>query len=675
MENRQEDTETTLVPPRPRSVEQNRTSPETVLDTHQCSSVPPYLPNTEKGEQRETTETCQQPATSDIPPLIPEKRSSPVNAIQDIPISQTHQEVHPSDGFPQRPQIPPLIPTESLLRNENQPPLADSTTQSSNQDGSPASVIDIKESGESQQTSSNLLSGGIDSLVTQTVPIPIPSTIGNITPAGSENGPLEEYASRSIKSEPGVVSEPSCSIWGTSHYQTSSIDSTELANMQQYLQYPGYTNRYDTSNQQSFDSAGRCSSHANSVTVEDPMLARDVSADMDDINNPFYTAYPNMFLNQQQAYSAAVPYGDTSQKPIQTSQTLPPSYFENVKKACDVTSKNVNEAHVTSCRPKLEHDTDGIQPKKVIVPADPQTWTEGDVHQWLEWARNEYKLRDLDVVRYQQIDGRHLCNMNKEQFTHLFGPINAESLYSHLNFLRHGPGQVTSPSCPTVSSFVHGSGGSIKQNADPGFTKSAWSPQPSQTSQDPYTLLGPLVGRLSSTGSGQIQLWQFLLELLSDRRNCSCIAWEGSNGEFKLVDPDEVARRWGERKSKPNMNYDKLSRALRYYYDKNIMTKVHGKRYAYKFDFVGLTQAMQPSTPETNAYRYQHEMFSMSGYAPPRLNYLSPHPPIPTTTAGFLSPTASYWSTSTNNIFPNTLNHVMPGHPGTLPSHMSTFYS
>ena len=41
-----------------------------------------------------------------------------------------------------------------------------------------------------------------------------------------------------------------------------------------------------------------------------------------------------------------------------------------------------------------------------------------------------------------------------------------------------------------------------------------------------------------------------------------------------MSDPDEVARRWGERKSKPNMNYDKMSRALRYYYDKNIMTKV-----------------------------------------------------------------------------------------------------
>lgn len=62
---------------------------------------------------------------------------------------------------------------------------------------------------------------------------------------------------------------------------------------------------------------------------------------------------------------------------------------------------------------------------------------------------------------------------------------------------------------------------------------------------------------------GQVQLWQFLLELLADSSNASCITWEGSNGEFKLTDPDEVARRWGERKSKPNMNYDKLSRALR----------------------------------------------------------------------------------------------------------------
>nr|CAD7581026.1 unnamed protein product [Timema californicum] len=78
----------------------------------------------------------------------------------------------------------------------------------------------------------------------------------------------------------------------------------------------------------------------------------------------------------------------------------------------------------------------------------------------------------------------------------------------------------------------------------------------------PYQLLNAASSRLVAQGSGQIQLWQFLLEMLADSSNAACITWEGTNGEFKLTDPDEVARRWGERKSKPNMNYDKLSRAL-----------------------------------------------------------------------------------------------------------------
>lgn len=87
---------------------------------------------------------------------------------------------------------------------------------------------------------------------------------------------------------------------------------------------------------------------------------------------------------------------------------------------------------------------------------------------------------------------------------------------------------------------------------------------------DPYQMFGATSSRLASSGSGQIQLWQFLLELLSDSSNAACITWEGTNGEFKLTDPDEVARRWGERKSKPNMNYDKLSRALRWVFETTI---------------------------------------------------------------------------------------------------------
>lgn len=86
-----------------------------------------------------------------------------------------------------------------------------------------------------------------------------------------------------------------------------------------------------------------------------------------------------------------------------------------------------------------------------------------------------------------------------------------------------------------------------------------------------------------SVNSGQIQLWQFLLELLTDKEYRDAIQWIGTEGEFKLNQPEAVAQLWGARKNKPSMNYEKLSRALRYYYDGDMISKVHGKRFVYKF--------------------------------------------------------------------------------------------
>uniref|UniRef100_A0A8D2NMD4 ETS transcription factor ELK4 n=1 Tax=Zosterops lateralis melanops TaxID=1220523 RepID=A0A8D2NMD4_ZOSLA len=80
-----------------------------------------------------------------------------------------------------------------------------------------------------------------------------------------------------------------------------------------------------------------------------------------------------------------------------------------------------------------------------------------------------------------------------------------------------------------------------------------------------------------------ITLWQFLLQLLQEPQNKNIISWTSNDGEFKLLQAEEVARLWGIRKNKPSMNYDKLSRALRYYYVKNIIKKVNGKKFVYKF--------------------------------------------------------------------------------------------
>lgn len=94
----------------------------------------------------------------------------------------------------------------------------------------------------------------------------------------------------------------------------------------------------------------------------------------------------------------------------------------------------------------------------------------------------------------------------------------------------------------------------------------------------------------------------------------ACITWEGTNGEFKLVNPDDVARRWGERKSKPNMNYDKLSRALRYYYDKNIMSKV------------SLHQILQPAVEHFRSDKFSKHKAAVQSFE--RLTALSTAPSL-----------------------------------------------
>ncbi|CAN0286489.1 unnamed protein product [Lampetra planeri] len=360
--------------------------------------------------------------------------------------------------------------------------------------------------------------------------------------------------------------------------------------------------------------------------------------------------------------------------------------------------------------------------RRVIVPADPTLWTPEHVRQWLEWAVKEYGLLEVEPALFQAVDGKELCKMSKEDLMRLTTAYNAEVLLSHLNYLRESssafaypnasayseqaarlatkPGEMRgggwwkgghkmqhryagppTPSCavPAVigARRQHLSQRSVQGNLCAGlhvrFSSSVF------VITDPYQILGPTSSRLANPGSGQIQLWQFLLELLSDSSNANCITWEGTNGEFKMTDPDEVARRWGERKSKPNMNYDKLSRALRYYYDKNIMTKVHGKRYAYKFDFHGIAQALQPHPTESSVYKYPSELSYVSPYHAhhqQKINFVSQHPPpsMPATTSSFFAAAAPYWSSpAAAGMYP-----APPGvarHPSPhVPSHLGTYY-
>ncbi len=64
-----------------------------------------------------------------------------------------------------------------------------------------------------------------------------------------------------------------------------------------------------------------------------------------------------------------------------------------------------------------------------------------------------------------------------------------------------------------------------------------------------------------------MHVWEFLRDLLKDEKCETMIRWlDMKKGIFKIVDPDQVSNKWGERKAnKTKMSYPNMARGIRYY--------------------------------------------------------------------------------------------------------------
>ncbi|GLV36719.1 Ets at 97D [Carabus blaptoides fortunei] len=254
---------------------------------------------------------------------------------------------------------------------------------------------------------------------------------------------------------------------------------------------------------------------------------------------------------------------DTMQEPEEEKQSAAP---EEEKK------QNVIKWVVD---PQFKKDQERLK-----IPHDPFAWTNAHVRHWLQWAVRHFNLPHIKLSDWNMA-GKDLCKLTLVEFQSKVPKDLGDIFWTHLELLRK---------CKFVAVVQK-----EKLNLDPSSSTNSEKRQPRlmkpnrtnkiiQEIDKTLNLVDANCGLTHRGGNnGQIQLWQFLLELLTSKEYRGVIQWLGSEGEFKLTSPEIVAQLWGERKNKPTMNYEKLSRALRYYYDGDMISKVHGKRFVYKF--------------------------------------------------------------------------------------------
>ncbi|XP_015187421.1 PREDICTED: DNA-binding protein Ets97D isoform X2 [Polistes dominula] len=229
--------------------------------------------------------------------------------------------------------------------------------------------------------------------------------------------------------------------------------------------------------------------------------------------------------------------------------------------------------------------------ERLKIPNDPVDWSIAHVKHWLQWAVRQFNLVSLRLADWN-ITGEQLCNLTLQDFQTKVPLDPGDVFWTHLELLKKCKFvAIIQKDTPSSANESNASNKTMKVRSQ----KSPKTTRPNNIINQQTRIVHVPLENIDSTpitiatsssrsvNSGQIQLWQFLLELLTDREHKSSIQWVGTEGEFKLTQPETVAQLWGARKNKPSMNYEKLSRALRYYYDGDMISKVHGKRFVYKF--------------------------------------------------------------------------------------------
>ncbi|XP_046306630.1 transcription factor ETV7 isoform X3 [Marmota monax] len=201
----------------------------------------------------------------------------------------------------------------------------------------------------------------------------------------------------------------------------------------------------------------------------------------------------------------------------------------------------------------------------------PALWSREDVLHWLRWAEQEYSL-PRTPERGFQLNGRALCILTKDDFRRR-APGSGDVLYELLQFIKtQRRALVCRPFLP----------GTCRQRTRPGLPQAPEEPgcRTRGVCSFPRMPRAPIDGRIADCHL----LWDYVYQLLRDARYEPYVRWEDKDAKvFRVVDPNGLARLWGNQKNRVNMTYEKMSHALRHYYKLNIIRKEPGQKLLFRF--------------------------------------------------------------------------------------------